>query len=156
MPRSPRELDLAQCAEVAETCAASLLRRASRTVSNAFDTAMRPVGLRNSQFTVLVALALARQAPVSKLARLLGLDRTTMTRNLGPLERRRLVASVAGADRRNKVLQLTPRGRTALARALPVWQATQAGVVKDLGEARWTELVRGLKAAAAARPGRQA
>jgi DNA-binding MarR family transcriptional regulator len=126
-----------------------MLRRASRTVSNAFDTAMRPAGLRSSQFTVLVALALAPQASVSRLARLLGLERTTMTRNLGPLERRGLVRAVTGADRRNRVLQLTPRGRSALARALPAWKAAQARVVQELGERRWAELLRGLKAAAA-------
>jgi DNA-binding MarR family transcriptional regulator len=154
MPSTPHQVDLARYAEVAETCTASLLRRASRSVSNAFDTAMRPVGLRNSQFTVLVALALAREASVSRLASLVGLDRTTMTRNLGPLERRGLVASVAGADRRNKVLQLTARGKSSLARAYPAWQGAQARVVKELGEARWTALLRGLKAAAAALPER--
>jgi len=149
MPRTSRQPDLARCAEVAETCTASLLRRASRAVSNAFDEAMRPVGLRNSQFSVLVALALARQASVSRLAGILGLDRTTMTRNLGPLQRRGLVAAVAGEDRRNKVFQLTLRGRTALARAFPAWQGAQARVVRELGASRWTELLRGLKAAAA-------
>jgi DNA-binding MarR family transcriptional regulator len=152
MPATTRDLDLSRYAEVAETCTAALLRRASRAVTNAFDAAMRPAGLRNSQFSVLVALALARQAPISKLARILGLDRTTMTRNLAPLERRGLAVSVAGEDRRNKVFQLTARGQAALARALPAWQAAQASVVSELGQSRWTALQRGLKAAATARP----
>lgn len=147
MGRESPGSDLALCASVAETCTAFHLRRASRAVTNAFDAAMRPLGLRSSQFSALVALAIAGEAPVSALARLLALDRTTMTRNLGPLERRGFVASVEGADRRNKVLRLTEKGRSVLARALPAWQRAQAQVVRDLGEHRWKGLLQGLKAA---------
>lgn len=147
MTRANRTLDLALCAEVAESCTASHLRRASRAVSNAFDAAMRPSGLRISQLNALVALAIAGEVPVWRLADLLALDRTTMTRSLRPLERRGFVASDVGTDRRSKVLRITEKGRSVLARALPVWQRTQAKVVRDLGETRWKGLLRGLKAA---------
>ena len=153
MPRDTQGLDLDLCATAAETCTASQLRRASRAVTGAFDAAMRPVGLRSSQFSVLVGLAVAGELPVSRLANALGLDRTTMTRNLRPLERRGFVASGEGADRRAKVLRLTAKGRSALARALPAWQRAQERVVRELGESRWKGLLQGLAAAgAAARP----
>jgi DNA-binding MarR family transcriptional regulator len=154
VPKASRELDLELCAKVAETCTASHLRRASRAVSNAFDETLRPLGLRASQLDVLVALALAGEVSVTKLAEILALDRTTLTRNLGPLERRGLVASAAAADRRNRLLGLTDGGRGLLARALPSWQRAQALVVRDLGEARWKGLLRALEATTSAARGR--
>lgn len=143
---------MALCACAAQTCTASHLRRASRAVSNAFDAVLKPAGLRSSQFSVLVALALAQEAPVSRLAGILGLDRTTMTRNLGPLQRRGLVASVEGDDRRSRVLRLTGKGRDVLARALPLWERAQGGMVRELGEAKWKGLLQGLKATASLAP----
>jgi DNA-binding MarR family transcriptional regulator len=148
--RDARSLDLALCTTASETCTAAYLRRASRAVSKTFDDAMRPAGLRISQFSALVTLVVAGDVAVSRLADLLALDRTTMTRNLGPLERKGLVASVPGADRRSKVLRITDKGRSALARALPAWQRAQERVVRDLGEPRWKALLQGLKATTSA------
>jgi len=147
MKTAPRDVDRRLCATVAETCTASELRKAARAVSNLFDAEMRRTGIRTSQFSLLVALELAGEATVTRLAEALALDRTTMTRNLGPLERQGLVASVAGDDRRNRLLRLTEKGRRTLARALPVWERVQAGVVRRLGETRWKGLLQGLKAA---------
>jgi DNA-binding MarR family transcriptional regulator len=146
--KKARELDLELCARVAQTCTAQNLRKATRAISGLFDEAMRPTGLRISQMGLLVALALAEEATVSKLAGLLNLDRTTMTRNLGPLERQGLVASKAGNDGRNRILHLTEKGRAALGAALPVWERVQARVVKGLGDARWRGLLRDLEATA--------
>jgi DNA-binding MarR family transcriptional regulator len=147
MKTAPHDIDRRLCAAVAETCTASALRKAARAVSNLFDAEMRRTGIRTSQFSLLVALELAGEATVSRLAEVLALDRTTMTRNLGPLERQGLVASVEGHDRRNRVLRLTEKGRKTLARALPVWERVQAGVVRGLGEVQWKGLLQGLKAA---------
>ncbi|HET9595069.1 MAG TPA: MarR family winged helix-turn-helix transcriptional regulator [Anaeromyxobacteraceae bacterium] len=147
------QVDLELCASVARTCTAHNLRKATRAVSGLFDEAMRPTGLRISQLGVLVALALAEEATVSRLAALLDLDRTTMTRNLAPLERQGLVASGAGDDARNRHLRLTEKGSEKLARALTVWGRVQQRVVAGLGEARWKGLLRDLEAAASiARP----
>jgi DNA-binding MarR family transcriptional regulator len=148
MPRTPRDIDLELCTAAARTCTARNLRKATRAVSNLFDDALRPTGLRVSQFGVLTALALAEEATVSKLAALLDLDRTTMTRNLAPLERQGLVASAAGDDARNRHLRLTDAGRAALANALEIWKRVQASVVEGLGDARWKRLLRDLEAAA--------
>lgn len=146
MGRPPPEVDLELCARAARTCTARNLRQASRAVSALFDEAMRGTGLRISQFSLLVALALAEEATVSKLAGALDLDRTTMTRNLAPLEREGLVASGEGDDARNRVLRLTAKGRDRLALALPIWDRVQARVVKGLGDARWRDLLRHLEA----------
>ena len=147
MKKPPPKLDLAMCGRAAETCAGRSLRRATRAVSALYDDAMRPIGLRHSQFGLLVALALAEEANVSKLAGLLELDRTTMTRNLGPLERRGLVASGATDDARNRVLRLTEKGRDVLATALPIWARVQARIVGGLGDVRWKGLLGDLRAA---------
>ena len=144
----PRKVDLERCARAAEACTAHNLRKATRAITNLYDAAMRPTGLRVSQFGLLVALALAEEATVSRLAGGLGLDRTTMTRNLGPLERRGLVASATGDDARNRVLHLTGKGVAALQRALPVWERVQGRVVRGLGDVRWKRLMQGLKATA--------
>ncbi len=133
---------------VRETCTANNLRKATRAITSLFDDALRPIGLRISQLSVLVALALVEEATVSKLAGLLALDRTTMTRSLAPLERRGLVATVRGADARHRALRLTEKGRAALATALPIWERVQGRVVKGLGAARWKGLLQGLRASA--------
>jgi DNA-binding MarR family transcriptional regulator len=147
MGKVPRKLDLELCRRAAENCTGRTLRKATRAINGLFDEAMRPTGLRHSQFGVLVALALAEEATVSKLARLLDLDRTTMTRNLGPLERRGLVVSAASDDARNRVLRLTEKGRDTLARALPIWARAQARIVRGLGDLRWKGLLVDLHAA---------
>jgi DNA-binding MarR family transcriptional regulator len=146
MRKTPLDLDLELCRKAADTCTARNLRATTRAITGLFDDAMRPTGLRISQFGVLVALALAQEATVSRLAGLLHLDRTTMTRNLAPLERRGLVASAAGDDARNRHLQLTEKGRATLARALPIWGRVQARVIAGLGDARWKGLLRDLEA----------
>jgi DNA-binding MarR family transcriptional regulator len=137
-----------RCLTVASECTAHGLRKAARALSRLYDQAMAPAGLRGTQFDLLVALSLAREAPVAKVAEELGLDRTTLTRNLGPLERDGLVESVPGDDRRVRRLRLTERGHDVLADALPRWERAQRQVVAALGKTRWRELMDGVRAAA--------
>lgn len=137
-----------RCLAVSSECTAFGVRRAARALTRIYDEAMAPAGLRGTQFTLLVALSLAGEAPVLKIADELGLDRTTLTRNLGPLVRDRLVERVPDADRRVRRLRLTERGHEVLADALPRWERTQRQVVAALGKARWRDLMDGLGAAA--------
>ncbi|HEX4386850.1 MAG TPA: MarR family winged helix-turn-helix transcriptional regulator [Myxococcales bacterium] len=134
-----RSLEL--CARVARECTANSLRRASRQVSAAFDKAIEDTGLRGTQFTLLTALAIGKEMPLTRLAEVLSLDRTTLTRNLAPLEREKLVESRATPDGRVRKVALTERGQQALERALPRWEAAQKRVVDSLGERRWKELM---------------
>jgi DNA-binding MarR family transcriptional regulator len=145
----PHAAQRARCLTVASECTGFGLRKAARALGRIYDEAMAPTGLRGTQFNLLVALALAGEAPVMKVADELGLDRTTLTRNLGPLERDGLVESVLDdADRRVRRVRLTERGHEALAAALPRWERTQRRVVSALGSKRWRELMDGLRVAA--------
>jgi DNA-binding MarR family transcriptional regulator len=141
--------DRAACIVVARECTAASLRRASRAIGRIYDEVMAPTGLRGTQFSLLVALSLTGDVAVARLADELGLDRTTLTRNLAPLERDGLVASVAGADRRVRMVRLTAEGRRLLGRVLPLWRQAQERVVAGLGKPRWQTLLDGLAATAA-------
>ena len=136
----------AQCLRVATECTASRLRRASRAINHVYDETLAPSGLRGTQFNVLVALSLFGEVSLFPLAERLGLERTTVTRNLEPLERDALVTSRPGADQRVRLLRLTDRGRRAMREAMPLWEKAQARVVNGLGGRRWKELLDGLDA----------
>jgi DNA-binding MarR family transcriptional regulator len=126
----------------ARQCTAAQLRRASRLVSRIYDDAMAPSGLQGTQFSLLVALSLTGEVPMSKLAEHLALDRTTLTRNLAPLERDGWVASGVGLDHRQRLVRLTELGRRTLEEALPLWEAAQQQVVVGMGQQRWRELAK--------------
>jgi DNA-binding MarR family transcriptional regulator len=131
-------------AELARNCACFNLRKAARAITQLYDAALAPSGIRATQLSVLVALALVEQAPLSRVAEQLVMDRTTLTRNLRPLERRGWVRIEVGEDRRKRSLRLTKSGRAALERALPFWERAQAHVLKRFGDARWAELLTSL------------
>jgi DNA-binding MarR family transcriptional regulator len=105
------------------------VRKAARTVTQLFDEVLQPTGLRSTQFTLLVAVALLGEAPVTKLSEALVMDRTTLARNLKPLESQGLLTLETGTDRRRHLVRLTERGRQALTTALPYWEQAQRRVV---------------------------
>jgi DNA-binding MarR family transcriptional regulator len=107
-------------------CLCTMLRRATRTVTTAYDAAMAPAGLRVTQFSVLGTLARLGPLPVTRLAREVALDRSTMGRDLDPLERRGLVLIEVGEkDRRERVARLTAAGKAAIKAARPYWSIAQ-------------------------------
>jgi len=111
------------------------LRRAARAVARRFDAALRPLGLTNGQFSLLMSLNRPEPASVGSVAALLAMDRTTLTADLKPLERRGLVrVMVDTADRRTRRLTLTTAGRALLAAAVPVWRRTHAEIDRALAE----------------------
>ena len=111
---------------IRDTCFCLHVQRAARAVARRYDEALRPLGLTNWQFSLLVSLNVP--APrLATVARVLGVDRTTLLANLKPLSRRGLVAvSVDESDRRGRVPVLTALGRALLADALPRWRRAQA------------------------------
>ena len=125
-------------------CACHALRKAARAVTNFYDGALRPAGLRATQFTILVTAARTGGATMTELAEALVVDRTTLTRNLKPLTDRGLIESVAGEDRRERHIAITPRGREAMERAAPAWREAQARIAGRLGGARWSRLAHDL------------
>ena len=133
-----------------ENCVCFNLRWVSRAISQFFVAELNHHGLLPTQTPILAALAARSTASMAELSDWLGMDRTTLVRNLRPLERDGLVKST-GKGRGNKVsLALTPRGRATLEKFLPDWQRAQRKVVKTLNPERWTEILRDLERAALA------
>ena len=119
--------------EVRDSCLCLHTQRAARALARRFDDALRPVGLTNGQFSLLMSLNRPEPPPMAPVADLLGMDRTTLTAALKPLEREGLVVVEANpADRRSRRLRLTSTGRRLLARALPIWRRTHAEIEAGL------------------------
>src|ERR1700709_1778827 len=108
---------------VRDTCLCLHVQRAARVLARRFDEALKPVGLTNGQFSLLMSLNRPVPPSMAPVATLLAMDRTTLTAALKPLERRELVeVSVDPADQRNRLLVLTNAGREVLASAVPIWR----------------------------------
>ncbi len=121
--------------EVRDTCLCLHVQRAARALARRFDEALRPVGLTNGQFSLLMALNRPEPAAMGPVARLLAMDRTTLTAALKPLERLGLVAiGTDPSDRRSRLLSLTGKGRDVLAAAVPIWRAIHAEIEAGLPE----------------------
>lgn len=98
-----------------------------------FDDALRPLNLTNGQFSLLMSLNRPQPASISSVSAVLAMDRTTVTANLKPLERRGLVSVMANdTDKRRRHLTLTPAGRALLTAALPIWRQTHAAIEGQL------------------------
>jgi DNA-binding MarR family transcriptional regulator len=134
---------------MAGTCAAYNLRRATRLVTQAFDQALKPAGLKVTQLSLLVAFLLSPGSNLAQLAGWLGMDRTTLSRNLRILQKRGLVEIEPGDDRREQLVKVTPAGKEAVKRAHPLWEQAQGKVVSALGEEKWAAMVKDLRALAA-------
>ncbi len=131
-------------AEMLETCASLQLRKATRVVTQLYDEALRPVGLRSTQLPILVTLAAHGPVSVTDLANGLVLDRTTLTRNLRPLQRRGLIEVGRGGGRQTRIATLTAAGQEAVARAVPRWSQAQTRVMDELGTKEALALQRSL------------
>ena len=131
----PTDLPFALTHQVRDTCFCLHVQRAARAVARRFDEALRPLDLTNGQFSLLMSLNRPVPATMSSVAALLAMDRTTLTANLKPLERRGLVrVAVDETDRRSRVLTLTRAGRKLLAAAVPIWKRTHAAIDRLLGD----------------------
>ena len=143
---SDLELSVEDLREVAHGCVCVSVRRVARALTRAYDEALRPCGLTITQFSLLVGVALAGGPSIGQLAEILGLERTTLTRDLRPLRERGLVDLRVGDDRRSRVVEITAPGRRAAAKALPRWREAQARVLDDHTAQAWPGLAAGLLA----------
>src|ERR1700716_2103014 len=111
--------------KVRDTCLCLHLQRATRAVARRFDELMRPAGLTSGQFSLLTSLNRPEPPTIGSVAALLAMDRTTLTANLKPLERRKLLKiAVDKEDKRSRRLVITPAGRALLSKAFPIWKQT--------------------------------
>jgi DNA-binding MarR family transcriptional regulator len=130
--------DLMECADC--LCLAS--RRAARALSRSFEWKLRPHGIRIGQFSALTALALKGPMTIGALAEFLGVERTTLTRNLTVIEARHWVAIHPGKDARSRIVEATSAGRAAVEAALPAWREAQAAATAAMGAAGVASLQR--------------
>ena len=112
-------------------CLAS--RQAARKITRLYDSYMQESGIRITQFTILSQLMLRGDMPIGKLAGILGMERTTLTRNLTPLEQQKWISIKAGEDPRARMIGITGQGRSVVRRSFPFWSKAQAHVGKLLG-----------------------
>jgi DNA-binding MarR family transcriptional regulator len=132
-------------AQLAASCACNNLRRAARAVTNYYDSVIKQrSGLRSTQVTMLVVCYLGGQQTIGEVADRLGVDRTTLTRNLKPLEVEGFVTVVSGSDQRTRMVTLTPEGERALLAVLPLWEQAQAHMVEGIGVERFGPWLRQL------------
>lgn len=129
-------------------CAHANLRKALRVVSQAYDAALKPSGLRATQFTLLAVVAGRGELPLSKLAEILVMDRTTLTRNLKPLVRQGWLSIGREDDERVRLISATDAGRQIVAEATPLWRDVQSRVSKGLGDERLSGMINDLNAVA--------
>jgi DNA-binding MarR family transcriptional regulator len=124
------------------------VQRAARALGRRFDEALRPVGLTNGQFSLMMSLNRPEPPGMSAVAHLLAMDRTTLTAAVKPLERRGLVAVTRDpSDRRGRLLSLTPKGEALLAEAVPIWERIHREVearMKDVMPDRFRSTLRAL------------
>jgi DNA-binding MarR family transcriptional regulator len=130
---------------LASACACGRLRRAARALTQLYDDAMAPVGLRVTQFSLLRTLASSGPLRINALAARQLLDRTALSRNLDPLLARGLVESVRGRDARTREVAITAAGRRELRAADPHWQRAQKDVRRRLGAERLRALIETLR-----------
>jgi DNA-binding MarR family transcriptional regulator len=121
-------------------CACASLRRASRALTQLYDEAVRPYGLRVTQFTVLQVLDRVGEIGQGRLGEILAMDSTSLSRTLRLLEQSAWIGVSPGEDRRERRIRLTAKGRDQLARAVPAWSEVQRRLQTVLGRPRWTNL----------------
>ncbi len=132
---------------VRDSCLCLHVQRAARALARRFDNALRPLGLTNGQFSLMMSLNRPEAPTIGAVASLLAMDRTTLTAALKPLRRRDLIKITTDRDdHRSRLLHLTPQGRELLARAVPVWVSTHAAVEARLGSGEPDRLRKNLRA----------
>ena len=130
---------------VRDHCLCLAAQRAARALARRFDEAFRPLGITSGQYSLLMSLNRPEPPPIGPVASLLAMDRTTLTANLKPLERKGLIETLVNPkDRRSRLLKLTDEGRELLARAAVIWKREHADIDQEIGEATGSILRKGL------------
>jgi len=126
---------------VRDHCLCLAAQRAARALARRFDEAFRPLGITSGQFSLLMSLNRPEPPPLSAVASLLAMDRTTLTANLKPLERRDLIRIERSTkDRRRRLLRLTEAGKALLARAAPIWKSEHEKVDAEISVVTGSDL----------------
>lgn len=146
------DIDRSALNEAVRVCACFNLRRAARAVTRLYDDVLGAGGLRSTQFVALVAIEAAGGPTLPRLAKSLGVDRSTLTRNLKPLVRADLVKLSVSRGAKSTTARLTPKGEKALLRCLPLWRDAQTRFESKVGSREWHAMLGGLADVTAAAP----
>lgn len=130
--------------DIGRRCACFNLRRAARLVTQRFDRAFRWSGITANQFSILMAAHAQSGVLLTRMAKMLGMERTTLSRNASMLEKKGLVSVTLGHDKRERKIAVTENGRAMLEKTLPYWQHAQREVLAVIGEDKWEGLLSGL------------
>jgi len=125
-------------------CTLNQLRKATRAVAKINDAALAPLNLKSTQFSLLVTLQKCGDIPLSELANVLVMERTTLTRNIKPLMAKGLITSKTERDKRLRIICITQPGKQLLLEAEPLWRVAQLSLVKQLGSERWSNTMHDL------------
>ena len=136
--------ELKRCFDLPILCPAFNIRAASRIITQLFDEILKPSGLQVTQFTVLVGIHILDSPSISKLAKELVMDRTTLTRGLKPLEGEELIKIVSGDDKRTHFVKLTSKGKDTLRKTLPYWEKARTVVSEEFGQKHLDVLLKDL------------
>ena len=127
------ELPFSATIEVRDACLCLHVQRAARALARRFDEVLRPLDLTHGQFSLLISLNRPEPPSIGSVATLLAMDRTTLTANLKPLQRRKLLkVAVDKDDKRSRRLMITPAGRALLNKAFPLWKQTHAEIDRHI------------------------
>jgi len=126
--------------DVTGVCACQKMREASRKITRMYDESLRPAGIKATQFNVLTVVALKDEATLTELAETLGMERTTLSRNLGPLERNGLIKVSAEGYRRARSANITNKGVEVMEKALPLWRLAQKSLKRRLDDEVWDRI----------------
>jgi len=123
--------------DLIDACACTRVRTAARVMTRAYDEALRPSGVNASQLAILAAIDVGEATSIAELSKRLAMDRTTLSRNLRPLESARWVRLGAEGWKRSKTVHLTAEGRLRLTRAAALWEEAQTHFLKRFGKTEW-------------------
>ncbi len=129
-------LKLSECLE----CMCYEFRKTSRYVINYYDTVLKDADLKSNQFIILVSIAHLKSPNFKTLAEFVGIDQSTLARNLITVEKQRLVSVKAGKNRREKIITLSKKGEQRLVKSFPLWRKAQGGLLGELGPERWKHI----------------
>ncbi len=126
--------------DVAPVCVFRKTRETARKISRMYDDMLQPAGIKATQFTMLAAISLQGDATLTKLAESLGMERTTLSRNLKPLERSGLIEVSGEGYRRARSANITNKGIAVMEKALPLWKSAQNSLKKRIGAETWDRI----------------
>lgn len=145
MTRSQNHCTPQYCQDIGNRCAAFNLRRASRAISQLYGQLMQDTGLKSTQFSLLNAVVAMGHPSVNELSEALGMDRTTLTRNLKPLLQAGYLQDEAGQDRRARIISITRFGKRTLEDSMSRWQQAQQLIEQRYGKQRLQRLIADLR-----------